>query len=221
MTALRHYISGTDGSTPGIGGCPFDMDRLQKDYVEGSVTPTKIINFGAKKGEPLGTDIEMDVTALGDCNGEQVLDVLACSGFYETSTLNFRLPNLHKPGAARASDVWVVIPDNIIVPKLVQKLHQGAIDKIRISSLAFIDTGAAKDQPRIVQSIEYSSCFVKFVDPMSYGFLTVFSFSFVKVKMTQVDITQVSENGTNKPSGNYVYEFDYYAASGAKGAIGK
>lgn len=217
MTALRHYISGTDGSTPGIGGCPFDMDKLQKDYVEGSITPTKIINFGGTESG-LTTDVKMDVTALGDCNGEQILDVLACSGFYETSTLNFRLPNLHKPGAARASDVWVVIPDNVVVPKLVQKLHQGAIDKIKISSLAYIDAGGPKDQPRIVQTVEYSTCFMKFVDPMSYGFLTVFSFSFVKVKMTQVDIKQISEGGKNVDAGTYVYEFDYNAASGAKGA---
>ena len=215
MAVLRHYISGTDGTVPGIGGCPFDMDRLQKDYVEGSITPTKIINFGASG---LTTEVSIDVTPLGDCNGDQVLDVLACSGFFETSTLNFRVPNLHKPGAARASDVWVVIPDNIVVPKLVQKLHQGAIDKINISSLAYIDANGDKDQPKIVQTVEYSTCFIKFVDPMSYGFLTVFSFSFVKVKITQSDVKQISAGGKHDIGGTYVYEFDYNGASGAKGA---
>ncbi|MDR1391550.1 MAG: hypothetical protein LBI95_04305 [Holosporales bacterium] len=216
MAESRHYISGADGSIPGIGGCPFDMDRLQRDYVSGGLTPTKIINFGGKEGG-LETDISMELTPLDACTGEQILDVLGCSGFYETSTLNFRISNLHKPGSARASDVWVAIPDNIVVPKLVQKLHQGAIDKIRISSLAYLDKGA-KDQPRIVQSAEYTTCFVKFVDPLSYGLLSVFSFSFVKVKITQVDIKQISESGTNGESGRYVYEFDYNQASGGTGA---
>ena len=215
MTALRHYISGTDGTIPGIGGCPFDMDRLQKDYVDGAITPTKVINFGAKEAsDPLGTNVDMNLEKLGEngtCDGKQILDVLACSGFYETSTLNFRVPNLHKPGAARASDVWVVIPDNIVVPKLVQKLHQGGVDKIVIASLAFL--GAENDKPSVVQEVEYTTCFIKFVDPMSYGFLTVFSFSFVRMKITQKDIKQLSNEGKNGEAGNYIYEFDYNGAS--------
>ncbi|MBR1479941.1 MAG: hypothetical protein IJ599_03545 [Alphaproteobacteria bacterium] len=215
MTALRHYISGTDGTIPGIGGCPFDMDRLQKDYVDGSITPTKIINFGAKEAsDPLGTNVDMNLEKLGEngsCDGKQILDVLACSGFYETSTLNFRVPNLHKPGAARASDVWVVVPDNIVVPKLVQKLHQGGVDKIVIASLAFL--GAENDKPSVVQEVEYTTCFIKFVDPMSYGFLSVFSFSFIRMKITQKDIKQLSNEGKNGEAGNYIYEFDYNGAS--------
>ena len=215
MTALRHYISGTDGTIPGIGGCPFDMDRLQKDYVDGAITPTKVINFGAKEAsDPLGTNVDMNLEKLGEngtCDGKQILDVLACSGFYETSTLNFRVPNLHKPGAARASDVWVVIPDNIVVPKLVQKLHQGGVDKIVIASLAFL--GAENDKPSVVQEVEYTTCFIKFVDPMSYGFLTVFSFAFVRMKITQKDIKQLSNEGKNGEAGNYIYEFDYNGAS--------
>ncbi|MDO4975026.1 MAG: hypothetical protein Q4E61_01715, partial [Alphaproteobacteria bacterium] len=99
-----------------------------------------------------------------------------------------------------------------------QKIADSAIDKIKISSLAYIDAGGPKDQPRIIQTVEYSTCFMKFVDPMSYGFLTVFAFSFVKVKMTQVDIKQISEGGKNVDAGTYVYEFDYNSASGAKGA---
>ncbi|MDR0942244.1 MAG: hypothetical protein LBM19_01335 [Holosporales bacterium] len=211
MTALRHYISGTDGTTPGIGGCPFDMDKLQRDYVDGAITPAKIIHL-----DGITSDISMDVMPLDAYNGQDVLDVLACSGFFETSTLSFRIPNLQKPGAARASDVWVAIPDNIVVPKLVQKLHQGAVDRIVISSLAFLDGGGDADKPRIVQAMEYTSCFIKCVDPTSYGYLTVFSFSFVKVKITQVDIKQFSASGANVETGRYVYEFDYNNSSGKK-----
>ena len=141
---------------------------------------------------------------------------MACSGYYETSTLNFRVPNLHKPGAARASDVWVVIPQNIVVPKLVKKLHQGAVDGIWISTLSFLNAGD-EDKPKITQVHEYTSCFIKFVDSLSYGALAVFAFSYVKLKITQQDFKQISASGANAQGGQYVYEFDYNAALGKKG----
>lgn len=215
MLAFNNLGNGTDGSALGIGGCPFNMDKLQKDYVDGAITPTKIINFGS--GGPT-TEVKMDVTALGDANGDQILEVLAVSGFFETATLNLRVSNLHRMGGPKASRVWVVIPNNIVVPKLVQKLCQGANDKITISSLANIDGGGTKDQLRIVQTAEFFTCFIEFVDPISYGFLTVFAFSYVKVKLTQVDIKQISESGKNVDAGKYVYEYDFNAGSGAKGA---
>ena len=213
-TSLRHYISGTDGTVPGIGGCPFDMDRLQRDYVDGTITPSRIIHF---TGDELNTDVKMALNPLGEYgkDGDEILDVIACSGFYETSTLNFRVPNLHKPGAARASDVWVVIPQNIIVPKLIKKLHQGAIDGIYIATLSFLNAGD-EDKPKVVQVHDYTSCFIKFVDSLSYGALALFAFSFVKLKITQHDYKQISEKGENKVGGQYVYEFDYNAAIGKK-----
>ena len=189
------------------------MDRLQKDYISGALVPSKIIHFS-----DLTTDVSMDVTALGDYNGTQILDVLAWSGFFAVPTLNFRVSNLHRPGAAYGSDVWVVIPDNIVVPKLVQKLYQGGIDKISIMTYDYIDAGGETDQARITQVIEYTSCFLKFVDPMSYGLLTLFCFSYVKVKMIQVDIRQVSQGGKNENAGQFVYEFDFTTASGKKSA---
>lgn len=212
MSALRHYITGTDGTTPGLAGCPFNMDKVQKDYVDGSITATKIINFGETENKKqLSTNIDIECTPLGSSNGKQILDVVAYSGFYETSTLNFRTPNLHKPGAARASDVWVAIPDNIIVPHLIQKLHQGAIDHINIGTLAFIENDTGRDIPTVVQSIEYDHCFVKCVDPLSYGELTVFSFSFVKVTIRSKDVNQISGMGKNDftETGTYVYEINY------------
>ena len=214
-TSLRHYISGTDGTVPGIGGCPFDMDRLQNDYINGAITPSRIIHF---TGDELKTDVKMSLSPLNEYGKEdhEILDVIACSGFYETSTLNFRVPNLHKPGAARASDVWVAIPQNIIVPQLVKKLHQGAIEGIYIASLSFLNAGN-EDKPLITQVHDFTSCFIKFVDSLSYGALAVFSFSFVKLKITQYDYKQISEKGANSLGGQYVYEFDYNAALGKKG----
>ena len=214
-TSLRHYMSGIDGTIPGIGGCPFDMDRLQNDYVNGAITPNRIIHF---TGDELKTDVKMSLSPLNDYGNKdhEVLDVIACSGFYETSTLNFRIPNLHKPGAARASDVWVVIPQNIIVPQLAKKLHQGAVDSIYIATLSFLNSGD-EDKPQVTQVHDYTSCFIKFVDSLSYGALAVFAFSFVKLKITQHDYKQISEKGANGAGGQYVYEFDYNAALGKKG----
>ena len=216
MTILRSYATGTDGTIPGIGGCPFDMDRLQKDYVDGAITPTKIINFGANAaGQPLATEISMDVVPLQSCDGKQCLDVLACSGFYEVSTLNFRVSNLHRPGAARASDVWVAVPDNIIIPQLMQRLHQGAVEKIVIGSLAMLGPNGDKDLPTVVQTHEYEVCYIKFVDSLSYGNLSVFSFSFKSVMITQVDYTHVSTNGVITKGGQRSYNFNYNNATGA------
>jgi hypothetical protein len=42
MTALKHYGVGVDGANIGIGGCPFNMEKIQKDYIDGASTPTKI-----------------------------------------------------------------------------------------------------------------------------------------------------------------------------------
>ena len=224
MTVLRSYGTGTDGTIPGIGGCPFDMDRLQKDYVDGSITPTKIIHFGATSdGEQLSTGVEiaLDQGDVGTTtmNGKQVLDVLACSSYYESSTLNFRVSQLQKPGAARASDVWVAVPNNIVIPALVQKLHQGAIDKITIASLAFLKTDAAGVQkPTIVQTHEYGSCYIKMVDSLSYGFLSVFAFSYAKVRITQLDYDSNSNGGTHIKKGSYVYVYDYNGAAGQSNA---
>ena len=212
MAELRSYGAGYDGTVTGIGGCPFDMDRLQKEYVGGSITPTKMVCFG----ETLLTQCNIDVTpeaSVLNSDGKNSLDLLASSSYFETSALSVRTPNVHRPGSARASDFWGVIPDNIVVPKLVQKLHQGAIDRIVVCSMAFVDTGGA-DKPKVVQTTEYTTCFMKFVDPMSYGYLTVFSFSFVKVKITQVDVLQASSGGKNAEAGRYVYEFDYEKGSG-------
>lgn len=214
MSVLRHYITGTDGTISGIGGCPFNMDALQRDYVEGSITPTKIINFGKSGPGALTTDVNMAVEKEVDgVDGKQVLDVLAVSGFFETSTLNFRIPNLHKPGSARASDVWVVIPDNIVVPQLIRKLHQGAVDEINIATLYYVNN-ADTEAPKIVQNYKFKTCFIKCVDPNSYGFLTVFSFSYVWVSITQIDISQTSTGGKNIKTGKYVYAFDYSKSEG-------
>lgn len=215
-TNFRQLGIGYDGTVPGIGGCPFDMNQIQQNYVNGTITPTKIIQFNAGA---LTTEVSMQLTPLDDYKGEQVLDVLACSGFYESSTSSLRIPNLHKPGGARASDVWVAIPDNIVVPKLVQKLHQGALDRITISTLDFLDTGQGEDKPKIVQVHDYQTCFVKFVDPVSYGNLAVFSFSFSHVRIVQTDYKQLNDQGgSHGQGGRFVYEFDYNAALGKIGS---
>lgn len=210
-TNLRHYMSGTDGTVPGIGGCPFDMALLQHNYQNGSITPSQIINFGGSGG--LTTGVSMQVNVLDIYNGEEILDVIACAGYQESSAVNYRVPNLHRPGAARASDVWVVIPQNIVVPKLIKKLHEGAVDQIWIASLAFLETGS-EPKPTIVNVHDYTSCFIKFVDALSYAALAVFAFSFTKVKITQVDYLQISSGGANAKTGQYVYEFNYNSAQG-------
>ncbi len=206
MARSVSYGVGYDGTTPGIGGCPFEMDRLQKEFIEGSVTPTKIISFGP--GMETGC-----TTSVDGGFGVETLDLLANSCYFESATSSLRNPGLIKPGSARASDFWGVIPGNVVVPKLVQKLHQGAIDKVIVYSLAFINR-EPPDMPFVVQTVIYESCFVKFVDPVSYGFLTVFSFAFAKVTIEHNDVAQISAGGKNAPNGKYVYVFDYNANSG-------
>jgi hypothetical protein len=214
---MRSYAVGFDGTAAGAGGIPFDMERLQREYTEGSITPSKIINFGATDtGQPMSTDCSIEVTpmdSVANADGKQSVDLLACSGHFESPVLNFRAVNLHKPGSARASDVWCVIPTGLISPVLVKKLHQGGIDRVVISSLAFIQSSDT-DKPTVVQTVEYATCFMKYTDVISYGFLTLFAFAFVAVKITQKCVAPHSKNGANAVAGgtgNYVYEFDYSA----------
>ena len=194
----KTYGVGYDGTVTGIGQCPFDMDRLQKEYSEGSESSTKKIDFGA---------------GLEDGSGKSEVPLLANSCFFETATSSLRNTNLIKPGSAKASDFWGVISDSVIVPKLVQKLHEGAVDKIIVSSWMSIGNEGAE----VVQTFTYDTCFMKLVDPVSYGFLTLFSFAFSRVTINQSDIEQTSNGGVHARAGQYVYVFDYTAGSGAAG----
>lgn len=211
--SMRSYAAGYDATIKGIGGCPFDMNILQQNYVEGAITPTRIIHFAG-----LTTSVNISVSAMDNVpnsDGKDSIDLLAGSSFFESSVLNFRLPNLHKPGSARASDFWGVIPTNKVSPQLIQKLHQGGVDRIVVSALALIDGGTAGDKARVVQTVEYTSCFLKMVDMTSYGFLTLFAFSFVKMKITQHDVKPLSASGANTADhGVYVYEFNYNSGEG-------
>lgn len=191
------YGVGYDATIPGIGKCPFDMDRLQRGYVEGSESSPKKIGFGA---------------GFEDGLGAKEVPLLANSCYFESSTSSLRNPGLIKPANAKASDFWGVIADSIITPKLVQKLHQGAIDEIIVNSYMSI---GSDEEPKPVQVVTYSSCFIKLVDPISYGFLTLFAFSFAKVTLNQADVQQTSSGGENQIMGQYVYEFDYNANMGS------
>jgi hypothetical protein len=221
---MMSYDARFERARPGVDGIPFDMHLIQKQYLDGSMTPTKIISFGATaNGEPMSTGCDMDLTPLAgvaNTDGKQITDLVAISGYFETSTLNFRVPNLHKPGSAFASDVWCVVPTGLISTALTRKLHQGGVDRVVVMTVAFNDANDP-DRATVVLAIEYTTCFMKFVDLTSFDFLTVFSFSFCAVKITQKVAAQHSVKGANVLSGgtgHFVWSFDYTRASSANGA---
>ena len=215
-TNLRHHMVGLDATIPGIGGCPFNMDKLQESYVEGMGTPNRIIKFTS-----LDTGINMSVEKFEssgcEIDGNNILDVVACSGFFESHTLNFGVSNLQKLGAAKSSDVWVAIPQNIVVPQLVQMLHCGALKTIAIAQLAYIAQNTPENKPTVIQLLDFEDCFIKFIDPISYGRLAVFAFSFGKLVITQIDINPNAENNNGNQqttTGRRVYEINYNDALG-------
>jgi hypothetical protein len=197
---------------------PFDVELLEERYNSGSFTPTRIVSFGAKgEGELMSTGIDIAVTPLAGVeftDGKQCAEVVACHGTFATHAMGYRGPNLHKSGSTEASDVWIVFPTGAVSPVLVKKLHQGGVDDIVISSLALIDSEDT-NKPTAVQAIHYMTCFITYVDMISSPYLTIFSFSFVAVKIVQKCVVQHSSGGKNEVAGgtgNYVWTFDYSAA---------
>jgi hypothetical protein len=215
--ALRQYGTGIDGTVPGFGGCPFNFKELQKDYEEGNITPTRIIRFGGS----LKTDAELTKLVEGDKattkREKNELDVLAIAGWAESSTLNYRIANLHKPGGIRHSGVWVAIPQNKVVPQLVQRLLTGSVPSIAIMTTNFIAAPAnGENNATIVLTHEFSTCFIRQVDYLGHAYIAAVEFTFVKVKITQNDVKMQGESGAegNQVGGSYVYEIDFSAANG-------
>ena len=209
MATMRSYGAGYDGTIPVNGGCPFDMDKLQEKFESGSITPTKIINFG----EELSTGISMQVVPMdgvAGSDGKNCIEILACSNHFESSVLSMRSQNIHRPGSARASDFWACIPQNIVVPQLMKKLYEGPLDKVTLSTFAFLTT-SGEDKPKVVQTLEFTGCFLKFVDPTSYGHLAVFSFAFSKIKIISHGFGLEPGKGTVNLSqpGMFCYEYDF------------
>ncbi|MDR3031015.1 MAG: hypothetical protein LBU35_01355 [Holosporales bacterium] len=218
MAFMRSYGAGYDGTIPMSNGCPFDIDRVQREYEQGTTTPTKIINFGAE----LTTDNNIQVTPMEGVigsDGSNCIELLACSNHFESSVLSIRSQNIHRPGSARASDFWGCIPQNMVVPQLIKKLHEGSLDKVTECTLAFLTTDNT-NKPKIVQVTEYTGCFLKFVDPTSYVHLAVFSFAFAKVRIIRHSYGFDEAKGTVNLTkvGTYCYEFDYTQVLGTANA---
>jgi hypothetical protein len=194
------------------------MESIRSQYLEGSLVPTRIINFGAKaRGDELATGVTMDVIPMDSYDGKEIVEVYAASGFFTSGVMSVRVPGLHRRGIAGISDVYVVISQNMVVPKLIQKLFGGAVDSITISSVAYVDNESATNKARIVQVIEYKSCFMKDVVYLDWDPLVIIKFVSVAVKVTMTNFKPHSEGGKNVEDGRYVYTFDANQGSGSQG----
>ncbi|GHT89381.1 hypothetical protein FACS1894113_4340 [Alphaproteobacteria bacterium] len=166
------------------------------------------------------TGTKINVTPMANVdgsNGVNCAEVWASYSHFESSILSLRSSNIHRPGSARASDVWICIPQGPVAPQLVRKLHEGSLEKITVSTFAFLQT-AEVDKPMVVSTIEYFGCFIKFVDPISYIHFCVFSFSFSKVvfRSNGYGLEDGDQKGLvdiAKP-GTYCYAFDYTGTQG-------
>jgi hypothetical protein len=194
------------------------MEGILKQHNEGSLVATVLVNFGAKsRSDPLPTGVDMAVNPMDEHDGKEVLPAYALSGALMSDLFSCRVPNLHRRGAVAITRIWVVTPMNTVIPKLMQKLHSGAVDVIKIMWLAFVDNDPNSNKMTVVQVIEYFSCFITCIDYLSWDPLAVLSFDPVGFKMTTTNHKQHSEGGKNAEDGRTIYGFDSNQGSGSQG----
>jgi hypothetical protein len=159
----------------------------------------------------------MDLTVQEQNDGKQIQQVLRYSVKFRADVCDNRVPNLIGRQEAVASPVWVAMHHSTAGVRLIQAAHQGAVDAILIYEVAYYDIGGNKNQPIVISSMLFKSCFITFADISTVPGADIFRFSFVSVTARVTDYLQNSSEGIHRPCGSYVYSFDYNAASGVRG----
>lgn len=206
------YGAGYDGIAQAECAHPFDMEKIQANAASGSRTSYRIGCFGNDSQSGISQQT-VPMEGVTGTDGKNSVEIFAIWVNFESYDLSPTTQNLHRLGTAKASDVWLCILQGPIVPWLMKKLYEGPIDKIIISTLAFLTTDG-ESKPKVVQTMEFTGCFVKFVDPISHGAFAIVSFCFTKVKITTTGYGLNPGGDLNQQPGQSCYEYDFSDAHG-------
>ena len=192
----------------------FDYEQEWDKYCSNTSTLKRFVKFFTVGGKVIDTGIKFNVNEYkGVSNaeyttGDNAVGLVCGSCFVSSNLFPFRSDTFHRSGAAHASPFIGAIPTGRVTPRLMQCIYEGTIDKIIVCLTSFLNKAATQNKSlaTVVQVQEFSSCYMTYVDMTTYPYLTIFEFAYKKQKfyITDYDVTE-----SDKPGGNFAYEFDY------------